>query len=126
MTANARSVRALSSVPLALLAACSAHRMAGSTGVAPQQPIVLRVRAPEPIDVRVQLWNRGPADVRFEQSQPGSDAFATGVLVAGGPEFTWEATTAHLELVLTTAEGDATIAYTVRSESGLDVYAGPR
>ena len=110
----------LTSVALAVMCGCSLHRSAGSMTISPGTPLLLRIRAPEPTELDIEVWNRGPADVRFEQVQPGTNEFAKGVLRGGGHEFRWTALTRHLELSLETT-GEATVAYTVRSKAGVRV-----
>jgi len=101
---------------------CSSHRSAGSMQVRAGHPVRLLLESPEPIEVEVEIWSKGPADVTWH----GLSAAATamGVLEPNGREATWDATTRRLEFELSVAEDQARVHYTVRSDRGFKISMG--
>jgi hypothetical protein len=127
VTPSRRSVhRATILALLAAAAACSsANSIAGSFEVLPDRPYVLRMQSPSAIDLEVQLWNRGPAEVAFERRLPRGGDPAAGTLPPDRDEVTWHATTTELEIVLSTAAGNAVVAYTMRASGVVSLFVAP-
>jgi len=117
----ASRIVALLSVGLLCSCANVAGRMAGTMKVTASKAVLLRLESGELANLQLQVWNRGPNDVRFEQVEPGPSEQAKGVLRAKGREFHWQATTKHLELKLTVAEGEGRVGYVVRSDRAVNV-----
>ena len=109
MLPSARSLLVL------LLAGCtwSNPRIAGSIPLPPGSQRTLRVTAPEPKDLTVELWNRGPGRVTFRRVQPTRDETGQGVLAPGAGELRWQATTAAMAIELLAESGEATVGYAV-------------
>ena len=117
-------VRATALLALAAFCSCSYHRTAGSMQVRAGHPVHLQFEAPEPIDVEVEVWSKGPADVAWQAMSPS--VTATGVLKPGGREARWDANTRKLAIRFSVTEDDATVQYTVRSDRGFQVSMGER
>lgn len=124
------AARVAALLPVAFLSGCASlgvsGRLGGSMMVTVAHPVVLKLESVDPVNVELVLWNRGPGDVRFEQTAPGSTEMIKGVLRAKGRDFEWAARTTHLELTMTVAEGEATIGYVVRSDGGVSMTMGAR
>lgn len=124
MTTSRIHVRALTLLSLAALCSCSSHRSAGAMQVHAGRPVQLLLEAPDPIDVQVEIWSKGPSEVTW-RGLTGTTT-ATGVLRPHGREATWNATTTKLQVELTVAEEHADVRYTVRSNRGFSLSMGER
>lgn len=109
---------------LASLAACAGHRVAGSMQVTANDPVILRVESSDPASIDVQIWNRGPDVVHFEEVHPQAAKPSSGVMNTANREHTWQATTRHFELHMTVKDGEASLGYVVRSDRGVSLTMG--
>jgi hypothetical protein len=108
---------------LALLSfvACQARgvRIASSIPIPAGETRALRLSAPRPTDLSVELWNEGPGGVRCRRLEPAGELTADATLAPDRGELRLTATTTEL-LVELTADGDAAnVRYTARSAGSL-------
>jgi len=89
-------------------------------------PVILRVESADPASIDVQVWNRGPGVVHFEQVHPKAVEQPRGLMEPKGREHAWQAKTTHFELVMTVKEGEASLGYVVRSDRGVSLTMGQK
>jgi hypothetical protein len=121
-----RRRRRLLAVTLSLLpfvGACvsTPTSIAGSVPLPPDATRTLHVAAPQPKDIVVELWNRGPGRVTFRSVAPTLDATTRGELDPIGGDARWSIRAQEFAIELTADAAGASVGYTVRAVGSLEL-----
>lgn len=107
---------------LPLLPACaSAPSTAGSIAVPAGTTRTLHVRATEPRELRLHLWNRGAGTVQVTPVAPLALEPASSVLQPNAGDLRWQVTATTLSIELTGGQGDTTVGYELHANGKVTV-----
>jgi hypothetical protein len=93
--------------------------IAGSIPLAAGQTRSLELRAPEPKELRIELWNRGPGVVTFRSFDANGNVHTHGPLDPGTGEIRMQAAAELMAIEVTADAQGATVAYAIRSRGSV-------